>query len=368
MLINWLKTVTSPFDAMPLAMGFPNFGQQIRRIADLSEKLSGVEVALIGVDESAADAVRASLFTLAPPQKPQAIADLGNCRHAGDGLLIPLLTELLESGILPILIGGDGNIIRQQFLASQKVKQGVQVVLVDEQVRYHPEADESACYPLNTLLDFTNNHLFSLGLIGCQSHFIPVEVLSFLEKLNVEYVRLGTARHSIEEVEPVIRDGDMFSFHLQALRASEMPGQLQATPNGFDAAEACRIMRYAGMSDKLRSLSLPGFEVSASSSVGSQVVAQMIWYFLEGYFSRFGDYPITTDGLIAYHVQIPGLENPVVFWKSSKSGRWWMEVPLKDSIKFGGKNRLVPCTYEDYLSASHGDLSDRLIMAWNKAG
>lgn len=366
MLINWLQpSLVEPGESL-LPMGLPDFGRQICRITNFTKPLSGAEVGLIGVEPETADAVREALYRLSPPAAPAKVFDLGNCRQQGDGLVIPLIQELLESNILPILIGGDSNLIRQHFLACQRIHSSTQVIVVDEQVRLHPEVGQPALFPLNTVLDKSVKGLYSLGLIGIQSHFTPQEVLAFLDRMRVEHVRLGVARAALEEIEPLVRDADMLSFHLQALRASEMPEQLHPSPNGFQAEEACRIARYAGLSDRLRSVSFPGFRLKrGSSQVGAQVVAQMIWYFLEGYFGRYGDFPRTSEGMTEYQVQSAVLEMPVIFWKSNRSGRWWMQVPIINKGQQEEAVRLVSCTYEDYLQSTRGDFPDRLVLAWN---
>ena len=50
------------------------------------------------------------------------------------------------------------------------------------------------------------------------------------------------------------------------------------------------------------------------------------------------------------------------FWKSSKSGRWWLQVPAKTKRKHN-RHRLIPCSYNDYLSACQEDIPDRLVNA-----
>ena len=54
----------------------------------------------------------------------------------------------------------------------------------------------------------------------------------------------------------------------------------------------------------------------------------------------------------------------IVFYKSIKSGRWWMEIDNKNYIDNKTKSStLLSCTYQDYLDACNDVLSDR----WWKA-
>jgi hypothetical protein len=56
---------------------------------------------------------------------------------------------------------------------------------------------------------------------------------------------------------------------------------------------------------------------------------------------------------------LPG-NHELIFVKSQKSGRWWIEVTLP--VPVGSRKErslLVPCTYDDYQKASSGELPDR---------
>jgi hypothetical protein len=46
------------------------------------------------------------------------------------------------------------------------------------------------------------------------------------------------------------------------------------------------------------------------------------------------------------------------FYKSNKSGRWWMEINIKDNNKTK-RRTLIPCTYNDYLSANNQEVPER---------
>ena len=58
------------------------------------------------------------------------------------------------------------------------------------------------------------------------------------------------------------------------------------------------------------------------------LLAQMIWYFIEGFRERKGDYPIANKSKYTkYHVALENGEHELTFYKSDFSGRWWMDVP-----------------------------------------
>ncbi len=115
------------------------------------------------------------------------------------------------------------------------------------------------------------------------------------------------------------------------------------------------------MSEKVKSFGIFGYKASLDRKAQTaNVLAQMIWYFIDGLSHRKGDFPISTEGLTEYIVEVKSLDFTVTFWKSQRSGRWWLQVPVKTS-KQQQRHRLIPCSYNDYKLASQGELPDRLV-------
>jgi hypothetical protein len=57
----------------------------------------------------------------------------------------------------------------------------------------------------------------------------------------------------------------------------------------------------------------------------------------------------------------------IVFYKSLKSERWWMQVPYprKKELDFN-RHTVVPCNYEDYLKAMENDIPDLWWKTYQK--
>jgi hypothetical protein len=192
-----------------------------------------------------------------------------------------------------------------------------------------------------------------------------------MEKLHFDAHRLGQVRKRIEDVEPIVRNADVLSFDVSAIRQSDAPGNGNASPNGFYGEEACQITRYAGMSDKLSSIGFyeinPAFDVSRQTV---HLVAQMIWYFIDGFYNRKKDYPIVDKSeYTKYRVSITNHEHEIVFYKSNKSDRWWMDVPypVNHQIKFE-RHHMVPCSYSDYETACQDEMPDKWWQTYQKLG
>ncbi|HHN47664.1 MAG TPA: arginase, partial [Bacteroidales bacterium] len=60
----------------------------------------------------------------------------------------------------------------------------------------------------------------------------------------------------------------------------------------------------------------------------------MIWYFLEGFYNRKNEDPTQSlNDFIRYVVPVGDAEEGIVFYRSKKSDRWWMEIGAKLNIK-----------------------------------
>jgi hypothetical protein len=161
----------------------------------------------------------------------------------------------------------------------------------------------------------------------------------------------------------------MISVDVSAIRFSDAPGNGNATPNGFYGEEVCQIVRYGGLSDKLTSIGF--YELNPrldKNGQTSHLVAQMIWYLIDGYYNRFHDFPFREENhYTTFRVPITDHKEELVFYKSRKSDRWWMEIPLQSEKKIKyHPHYLVPCSYRDYQAACNNDIPDRWWMVYQK--
>jgi len=318
---------------------------------------------------AAADAVRKPFYTLYQGDYRLRLADLGNI-VAGEAVsdtyvaVRTVCSELIKAGIVPIIIGGGHDITYAQYLAYESLEQKVEVAVVDP--RFDLDQDHTETAPLNsqTFLNHIVLHepdyLFNLSNLAYQSYFVSKESVAMYEKLYFTAMRLGLMAGKIDQVEPVIRAADMLSFDISAIRFSDAPGSAHTTPNGLFGDEACQVCRYAGMSDKLTSIGFyeynPLYDNRGQTAL---LLAQMIWYFIEGYYNRKHDAPLVPkSAYITYRTTIMDDAYELVFVKSKKSDRWWMQVPYSGSKSVNERYYLVPCRYEDYQTAVSGEMPD----------
>lgn len=350
--------------------------------------LEGVDIAIFGVADdrkainnegcaSAADAFRKKFYQLHQGEHKTNIVDLGNIQKGYEvsdtyAALRTVVTELVKSNVLPIIIGGGQDLTYAQYMAYEKLEQRVDLVLIDPAFDLEEdsseESDTTSRSYLNKIMLHQPNYLFNFSNIGYQSYFVNTESLKVLDKLLFDVYRLGTFSNKIEQAEPILRNADMISFDMAAIRSSNAFANANASPNGFYGEEACQMCRYAGMSDKLTSIGFYEFNPKLDQNGQTAILlSQMIWYFIDGYYGRKKDFPLQPkSAYVIYRTSLTADEHEVVFVKSKKSDRWWMQVPYPNTKSVNERYHMVPCRYEDYQIAIEGELPDLWWRTYQK--
>lgn len=349
-------------------------------------QLENIDIAIIGVCEDrnsqenngtalAPDFIRSAFYKLFQGSYKTRITDLGNIRsgHNVEDTYFAVKTvvsELLKAKITPVIIGGSQDITFANYQAYEDLGQIINIATIDCGFDLGTAEEEiSSKAFLNKIILHQPNFLFNYTNIGYQTYFVDQDAIELMQKLYFDIYRLGYIRSNLEMVEPFVRNADMLSFDISSIRQSDAPGNANASPNGFYGEEACQIVRYAGMSDKLSSIGF--YEVNPAFDRGeqtSQLVAQMIWYFIDGYYNRKHDFPmIDKEDYIKYRVFIQDHKYEIVFYKSKKSDRWWMEVPCPTNVRTKyERHYLIPCSYSDYQTALREEMPDRWWQVYQK--
>ncbi len=273
-----------------------------------------------------------------------------------------IIHELVKAKVTPVIIGGSQDLTLALYKGYQKLEQTVNILDIDSSLDMgNPEGAVSPNNWLSKIIVHKPGYLFNYSLIGYQSYFVNPAEIALLDKMYFDSFRLGEFYADEEMVEPIVRNADILSFDMNSIRSSDFQGNQKKAPHGFYGEDACRIMRYAGWSDKLTCLGIFNFSQSETSLQNdANLLAQMVWYFLEGFNLRKKDYPIgSKSNYTRYAVSLDDFKDEIIFYKSDKSGRWWMEVPYPKikGMKFQ-RHLMVPCNYEVYQRALENEMPD----------
>ncbi len=349
-----------------------------------------MDLAVFGVEEDrnspgnegtslAPNYVRKHLYSLFQGPGKARVADLGNIR-AGDKVkdtyfaVKSVVAHLLEREVIPVIIGGGQDITYANYQAYESLGQIINIVSVDSRFDIGTNRDEALNHEnyLSTILTHKPNFLFNYANIGYQTYFVDQDAIELMDKLFFDVYRLGHVRQHMEEVEPIVRNADLISFDISSIRQSDAPGNAKASPSGLNGEEACQIARYAGLSDKLSSIGF--YEMNPAFDQGEQsarLLAQMIWYFIDGFCHRKNDHPgkdiRESADFVSYVVSIRDFQNKIHFYKSKKSDRWWMEVPCPGNLRRKyNRQLLVPCSYKDYQEACQNEIPEKWWQVYQK--
>ena len=275
------------------------------------------------------DYIREKFYSLHTGNYRTRMVDLGNIK-AGEKVsdtyaaVKMVVADLLKKNILPVILGGGQDITYAQYMAYSEMEQKVDLVVIDS----HFDLDESAentiettsgSY-LNKIFLHEPNYLFNFSNIGYQTYYVSQDSIRLMEKLYFDAHRLGDFNGKITSTEPIIRNANFISFDMSAIRSSDACANANSTPNGFYGEEACQICRYAGMSDKLSSIGFyefnPAFDQNGQTAI---LLAQMLWCFIDGYYSRKKDFPLQPKSqYLVYRAPLKDHSHELIFIKSKK--------------------------------------------------
>ena len=340
--------------------------------------LNKIRIAIIGVLENRGDSkqteevdlshIRKELYGLFPGNWDSSIADLGNILE-GNSIsdthfaLRKVVSSLIKKNIIPIVIGGSQDLTYALYRAYDELEQMVNLVSIDSKFDFGKESDAvSASSYLTKIIIEEPNNLFNFCNLGYQTYNNSQEEIDLTDKLFFEAYRLGEISNNIALSEPVFRDADLVSLDMTSVKSSASGNFAAFVPNGFSGKEICSLSRYAGISDKVSLFGIFNHNNSAQESV---LIAQIIWYFIEGYQYRSNEYPFgSRENYIKYIIP---LEEELIFYKSNKTDRWWIEIPFistnNNKLK---KSSLLPCSYEEYLGACNQEIPERWWKAQRK--
>ncbi len=355
-------------------------GNSIKSLTDESLDIAKTDIVIIGLTDNrgtsmnlgvshAADQFRKKFYRLKKSSSTYRIADLGNLQN-GEELqdtkdrLMEVCEHLLAAKVLPIIIGATHDFGMSQYLAYESKKDLISVLNVDAKLDVEVQGDLNETF-LSKLITHKPNFMFSYNHLAHQSYLVEAAALSALDKLYFEALRLGELRENFQNAEPIVRMANMMAFDITAIRNADATGNISAQPFGLTGEEACQLMWYAGMNEKMSSVSISEYNPDLDDqhfSTGA-TVATMVWYFIEGFYNRKDTGQFNSDQYTKYTVSFEGTDDTMTFYKSKQTEKWWMLVNYGDKFM---DRAYIPCSYEDYTTATHGDFPERWIKAQGK--
>lgn len=313
---------------------------------------------LLHGNSQAPDIIRRHFYALYDWQPDIQLADVGNIRCGAlytdsYAALRTVVEELIGDGKTVIILGGSHDLTLSQYQAYAAGKKAIEATCVDALIDLNLESPFRHENFLMEMLTGEPNYIRHYNHIGFQSYYVHPRMLETLDRLRFDCYRVGNVKESIDEMEPVIRNSQLFSFDMTAMAHAYAPAST-ASPNGFSGEEACVLMRFAGMSPELNTIGIYGYDAQHDrDELTAKQISHMLWYLLDGRSRGRREAELAErDSFNEYHMVFAEVDT--IFLQSKKTGRWWMQLPDR---------KFIACSYKDYLLASSNEIPERWLRA-----
>jgi len=384
-MIDFLTPVSKSVLAHKEVLSEGVLGKQILIYSEKDElpALEKVKFAILGIKENRNDvdymgeeidfdSCRKAIYSLYAGNWKYKIADIGDIEKGATVsdtyfAMSAVIKELISFNIIPLILGGSQDLVKGQYRSYDDFGSMVNIVNVDSRFDLG-DADQpiSNISYVGKLIVNKPYNLFNYSTIGYQSYFNPPEEIVLMEKLFFDAYRLGEVISDIKIVEPIFRNANIVSLDIGAIKSAELSYKRKSSPNGFDGREICSIARYAGISNKVSSFGVYEIKNLVDIDNAAMLIAQILWYFIEGVNFRIKDDNFNDEKhYTTYKVMVD--DEILLFKKSNKTGRWWLELPFISNVNNKLKSKtLLPCTYGEYLGACNQEIPERWYKARRK--
>lgn len=344
-------------------------GKHILLFEESLPDISEIDMVVIGCNDlrglgmnnckqNAPNLIRSEFYKLFHWHNDVQVADLGNIKIGVTlqdtyAALKTVITELIEKKKKVIILGGSHDLTLAQYGAYNALGQIIEATNVDARIDLNMDSVLAADSFLMEMLCSSPNYVKHYNHIGFQSYLVHPTMLETIDKLRFDCYRVGRVKENIEEMEPVIRNTNLFSFDISAIQNAHAPCN-KLTPNGLTGEEACTLMQFAGLSTNMSSVGIYGYLPSEDEhQLTAKQISQMLWYFMDGMYKCKQEAELkNTHDFNEYHLAFADVSTS--FLQSKRTGRWWMQLP---------DGKYIACSQTDYIMAASNDIPERWMRA-----
>lgn len=345
---------------------------------DKTLDLSVYRIALIGLPQSGsgeenekyliANEIRKALAFLTRSSQSGNILDAGNIIQGKTPkdtafAIGEVVAQLHSANMVTVLLGSTLDLGLGNFLGFVSNKKPASLINIDARINLMYEGDRvSDRLTLDEIIFRNSEYLFNFANIGYQSFYVSQKEIDLLDDLYFDAYRLGVVRANLKDYEPVLRDGEIVNMSMNAVKYCDSPGSAIKSPNGFTGEEACQLSFYTGLSSKTVAFGVFDIGLSEGREISCLLAGQIIWYFIEGVNNQINESPkLNNNDFTRFVVNVNQISQEFVFYRSNKSNRWWVEVPVKAEDQI-----IISCSAQDYERALAQEIPDRWWKMFQK--
>ncbi len=266
-------------------------------------------------------------------------------------ILEEILSMCFYKNALPILIGG-GNDLAFSLVSSLHFHQkNIKYTQINNKIELSDEGKEiSEKNFLNKILSSKTLNLKEYHHLGYQQHLNELDSVKLMKEVEYDVVRLAEMMGSTEKTEPYFRRADLVTVNCDAVESFGEEFSVHPQINGLNRREICAYMKEIGLSENLKAVGIFNYNSEAKNGVNHQLLAQMIWYLMEG---------------INIQKSHPKERKFETFWVMIEDQDFAFKRDLFSGLWYFGDDENIenclPCSREDFDLAKKGKLTERLM-------
>lgn len=300
-------------------------------------------------------AVRRQLYRLSKTDFDVPVCDLGDL-VSGTTLqdthyvLQEVISACLYKKSLPLIIGGSVDLAYSLFYTLNFHQQDINYTHISSSISLDDKGEE-ICEKnyLAKIFSTKNFSIRNFHLLGYQKHLNQDDILKIVKQVDFDVVRLAEMMDDTAATEPYFRNASLVTLNCDAVESFAEPFAYKPQVNGLNRREICAYMKEMGLSESLKCGGIFNFNFEINSLLNNQLLAQMIWYFLEGVNIR-ESHP-KEKKLETYWLMIGNQE--YAFKRDTFTGLWYFGTDEDVS-------KCLPCSVIEYEDAKKGQLHPRL--------
>lgn len=270
-----------------------------------------------------------------------------------------VLQEVLSAchykNAIPIIIGGSNDFAYSLFSTLNFHQKNINFTQISNIISLDNNGEEiSEKNYLSKIFSTKNFSIKNFHLLGYQKHLNEEDSVKIIRQVEFDVVRLAEMMNTTEKTEPYFRNADLVTVNCDAVESFAEPFSINPQVNGLNRREICAYMKEIGLSERLKSVGIFNYDFENANMLNNQLLAQMIWYLIEGITIRFSH---------------PKMKNFETFWLLIDEKEYAFKRDTFTNLWYFGSDENIenclPCSPEDYQLAKKGVLSDRLMKFIN---
>lgn len=265
-------------------------------------------------------------------------------------ILQEIVSACLYKNSIPVIIGGSQDLANALVSAVNFHKKNINYLHISNSVSFENAGEEMDEHNfLSRIFSSGAITLKNFSLLGYQKHLNETDSVKLIKDVDFDIVRLADMMHSTTRTEPYFRHADVVSVNCDAVESFSEAFSVNPQVNGLNRREICAYMKECGLSENLMATGIFNFDFTSSNFLNNQLLAQMLWYLLEG---------------INIRKSHPEEKSFETFWVMVDDKEYAFKRDVFSNLWYFGTSdnaaECLPCSREEYEAAKRGILEPRL--------